>query len=171
MVKTWMLGLAAAAVLLVAAWWFFGGDRDLRKITRQSERLAAALHKAPGDGLLAMATRSREIANFFAKKVSLTPGEPLPSIQSRDEIATIAATTLHAVSRLEVTILDRELNWVEPHQKAAMRVAVEVFAEGHGEHQKLLHTYDLTWINEEDRWVISSAQINESIRRPTTSGR
>ncbi|MCX7009019.1 MAG: hypothetical protein NTY53_17520 [Kiritimatiellaeota bacterium] len=171
MVKTWMLGLVVASVLLAGVWWLFGGDRDLRKITRQSERLAAALHKSQDDGLLGLANRSREIADFFAKKVALTPGEPLPSIQSRDEIVTIAATTLHAVSRLEVTILDRDLNWVEPHQQAAMRVAVEVIAEGRGERQKLLHTYDLTWINEEDRWVISSAQISESIRRPATSGR
>jgi hypothetical protein len=50
-------------------------------------------------------------------------------------------------------------------------VAVEVVADGHGERQNLMHAYDLIWIQEEGRWVISSAQISESIRRPATSGR
>ena len=169
MVKIRLWGLAAAVLLLGGTWWLFGGDRDLRKITRQSERLAAALHKAPGDGLLGLATRSHDIAGFFASKVTLTPGEPLPSIQSRDELVTLVATTLHAASRLEVNILDSELSWVEPHQKAAMRVAVEVTVEGQGERQKLMHTYDVTWIREEECWVIASACVSESIRRPAGS--
>ena len=66
-------------------------------------------------------------------------------------------------------ILDSEVNWVEPHQKAAMRVAVEVTVEGQGERQKLMHTYDVTWIREEERWVIASAYVSESIRRPAGS--
>jgi hypothetical protein len=169
MVKIWLWSLAVAILLLAGAMWLFGGDRDLRKITRQSERLAATLHKAPDDGLLGLATRSRDIAGFFASKITLTPGEPLPSIQSRDELVTLVATTLHAASRLEVNILDSEVNWVEPHQKAAMRVAVEVTVEGQGERQKLMHTYDVTWIREEERWVIASAYVSESIRRPAGS--
>jgi hypothetical protein len=170
MVKSWTWGLLLAGVLLGGAWWWLGGDRDLRKIMRQSERLAAALHKTPDEGLLGLATRSREVAGFFASKVALTPGDPLPPIQSRDELVTVAATTLHAVSSLEVQILDRELSWIEPHQEAAMRVAVEVRVEAQGERQKMLHTYDLKWIREEERWVVASVQPGESIRRPGASG-
>lgn len=168
MVKIWTWILVAAGVLLAVTWWLFGGDRDLQKITRQSERLVAALQKAPDEGLLGLATRSREIAGFFANKVALTPGEPLPAIHSREELVTVAATTLHAVSRLEVRMLDRELDWVEPHQKALMRVAVEVKVEAQGERQQLMHAYELTWIKEEGRWVIASALISESIRRPAS---
>lgn len=171
MVKTWTLCLVVAGVLLAGTWYLFGGDRDLRKITRQSDRLAAVLHKGPADGLLGMATRSHDIADFFATKVAVAPGEPLPALQSRAEIVTLAATTLHAVNQLDVKILDRELEWVEPHQKAAMRVALEVIVDGQGEHQKLMRAYALTWIQEDGRWVIASAQLSESIRRPATSGR
>ncbi len=170
MVKTWTWGLLAAGVVLAAAWWWFGGDRDLREITRQSEQLAAALHKAPGDGLLGLATRSHAIAGFFADKTALTPGEPLPAISSRADLVTVVATTLQAVSRLDVKIIDRDLSWVEPHQRAAMRVAVEVTVEGQGEHQSLMHTYELIWTEENGRWVIASAHLSESIRRPAASG-
>ena len=168
MVKIWIWMLVVAGVLLAGTWWLFGGDRDLQKITRQSERLVAALQKSQDEGLLGLATRSREIAGFFANKVALTPGEPLPAIQSREELVSVAATTLQAVSRLEVHILDRELDWVEPQQKALMRVAVEVKVEVQGERQQLMHTYELTWIKEEGRWVIASAHISESIRRPAS---
>ena len=171
MVKTLTLGVVVAALLLAVFWWLFGGDRDLRKITRQSEKLAAALHKAPGDGLLGIAARSHEIADFFAKKITLTPGDPLPSIGSREELITVAATTLQAASSLDVKILDRDLSWVEPHVKAAMRVAIEVVVALQGERQKLMHTYELTWILEEERWVIASAQVSESIRRPGSTDR
>ena len=92
----------------------------------------------------------------------------MPAIQSREELVSVAATTLQAVSRLEVHILDRELDWVEPQQKALMRVAVEVKVEVQGERQQLMHTYELTWIKEEGRWVIASAHISESIRRPAS---
>lgn len=172
MVKTWLVGLAVAAVLLLGAWWLLGlgGDRELKKITRQSDRLAAALHKTPGDGLLSLATRAHEITDFFARQAKLVPGEPLPAINSREELLTIAATTLQAANLLEVKILGRELNWVRPKEEATMRIAVEVLVQAHGERQKLMHTYDVTWLREEDRWVIANAQISESIQRPAVSG-
>jgi hypothetical protein len=170
MVKTWFVGLVAAGALLLGAWWLLGGDRELKKITRQSDRLATALHKAPGDGLLGLATRTREIADFFARQARVTPGEPLPVISSREELLTIAGTTLQAAGSLEVKILDREVHWIRPQQEAAMRIAVEVLVQAHGERQKLLHTYDVAWIREDGRWVIASAQVGESIRRPAVSG-
>lgn len=171
MVRNWALGLTVAALLCAAFWWLFGGDRDLRQITRQSDKLAAALHKDSGDGLLGIAARSHEIADFFAKKITLTPGDPLPGIGSREELITVAATTLQAASSLTVKILDREVNWVEPHIKASMHVAVEVRVALQGEVQKIMHTYELTWMREDERWVIASAQLSENIRRTGSSDR
>ncbi len=170
MVNKVLLVLLVGGALWLGAWWWLGGDRELKKIVRQSDRLAAALHKAPGNGLLGLATRTREIADFFAHQAQITPGEPLPALHSREEVLGVAASTLQAVSSLEVKILDREVSWVRPQEEAAMRLAVEVLVQAHGERQKLLHTYAVNWIREEERWVIATAQIAESIRRPDSSG-
>jgi len=170
MVNRWPMLLAVAGALLFGAWWLLGGDGELKKIERQSDHLVAAMHKTPGNGLLGLATRASEIAGFFSRQARITPGEPLPAINSREELMGLAAHTLQAVSTLEVKILDRELNWVRPNEQAAMRLAVEIVAQAQGERQKLLYTYDVTWVREEERWVIASAQVCESIRRPGTSG-
>ena len=170
MVNRGIIGLALVIVLLAGGLWFFTGDRDLRAIKRQSERLMEALHKSPDDGMLALPGRAREIADFFAQKPVITPGEPLPSIQSREEIVSVAATALHAVKSLNVQILDREVTWVRPHQEASMRVAVDVRVEALDERQRAMHAYTLTWIRENGQWVIASAQPSESIRRPAGSG-
>ena len=169
MVSRWTLGLLLVIGLLMGGVLFFSGDRDLRAIKRQSDRLTTALNKSEDVGVWALASRAREIADIFARKPTVTPGEPLPSITSREEMMQVAATTLRAIKSLEVRILDREVTWTRPHQEAAMRVAVAVTVEGMGERQKEIHAYELKWIREDGDWVIASVQPSASIRQPEAS--
>jgi hypothetical protein len=170
MVNRWILGIALALGLLGGGFWLLQQDRAMRAILRRSDQLTQTLCKTPGDGLLALATRAHNIAGFFARKAQIAPDEPLPAIQSRDEIVSLAARTLQAVKQLKVRILDRDVAWVRPQTEAVMRVAVEVTVEGLGERQDLLRTYELTWIREEEEWVIANARPSEPIRRPAGSG-
>ena len=169
MVTRWILGLILLGGLFLAGYHLLGGDRDLRAIQRQSARLVEALHKSPGDGMLALADRAHRIAGYFAGKPTVVPGDPLPALQSQEEITSMAARTFHVVKSLNVRLLDSETSWTHPHTEAAMRVAVEVMVEGAGEQQTAMHTYELKWIREDGTWVIASAQPAESIRRPAGS--
>ena len=168
MVTRWFIGIALALGLLGGGLWYLQQDHAMRAILRRSDQLTQTLCKTPGDGLLTLATRARSIAGFFARKAQIAPGEPLPAIQSRDEIVSVAATTLQAVRQLDVRILDRDVSWVRPQAEALMRVAVEVTSEGPGERQTMLRAYELTWVREEDAWVIANVQPSEPIHRPET---
>ena len=159
-----LLGLIGAAVVLATV------DFDAWAIRRQSIRLIATLNKPAGEkNPLAIALRVRRIRDFFAQQPVLQPGDPLPAIQTREELTAVAGQALLAAESIRVRVLDRELAWTQPRTEALMRLAVEVVVQEGSETSQLLRVYEVAWIREESRWVIARAHSTDSIRRPAAS--
>ena len=156
-----LLGLAVLVVVLATV------DFDAWAIRRQSVRLISALHKPVGEkNPVIIAWRVRRLLGFFAQHPVLQPGEPLPAIQSREELTAVASRAFMASDSISVRVLDREIAWKQPRTEARMRLAVAVAVRLDNETRQWLPVYDVPWVREEGRWVIVRAHSTDSIRRP-----
>ncbi|MCX6997265.1 MAG: hypothetical protein NTV49_09290 [Kiritimatiellaeota bacterium] len=158
------LGLTATAVVLATV------DFDAWAIRRQSVRLVAVLNKPAGEtNPVALALRVRRLLGFFAQQPLLQPGEPCPVIQNREDLTAVAGQALLAADAIRVRVLDREFTWTKPRTEARLRLAVDVRVQLGNETSQQLRVYDIDWLREEGRWVISRAHGTDSIRRPVAS--
>ncbi len=152
---------AVAAVALLTAWLHW----DQWRIQRRLNRFVTLVSKQEDESPLVTMARTPEIVGFFADRPQIDLGAPINAVADRDELSAIVYQVRSTVERLKITIQDRRLS-VKSGGTAVMNLTAEADFTLGGQADRDVREFEVNWVKQDGRWLMSGAKVTSSIRAP-----
>ncbi len=162
MKRTLILILVIA--LCVGAYFLWRGG-DERRIRRRLDVLSQTVSKPRGSPDAAMFGRLSSLRTLFTQDCRLSPGNPIPDIQSQEGLALAYRRAYSVVDWAEVDLRDVEVDVAESRERATVRLTAMLEYQRGAEPQATgAREIEIDWEKVDDEWRISEIAVVEAVR-------
>lgn len=154
-----LLPIVALIALLVGwNWW----TSDARRIASRLSGLTEEVEKRPGEGQLAMALKSEQVASYFAEPFRFRALQFDFETDHRGTLVRSVAAYRLRSDRIAASVLHRELE-IDAANRTAKMVLLVRFAGGFGGSANEAYRFQLNWIEQQGLWKIDYADLIEIV--------
>lgn len=151
--------------LATAGYLYFRRDRDEEIIHRRMDEIVALVEKQGDESMVLLLSQARQIQQYIARNPVVDVGPPLPLIRSPEEIVGIVAQVRQNVRTLQIRILNRSTLVDTERRTATTEVEAEATGAYAGETGRERRIFNIDWIVEDGRWVISHVRLIDILER------
>jgi len=139
------------------------GNRDERRIRKNLETLASLLEKTEKESVIQAGMRAKEVAAFFKEDLHVEVGDPVPRLQSKQDLIRTAVHFYQGLDTGKVRLSDVEITLEEDGSRAVsvFTAVAAVTGSPRGSGDVVPRELEVAWEKAERKWKIREVRTIE----------